>query len=61
MDGLKTFEHIRKFDPQVKVIFMTGYDLEDPTKEALLNGAYTVVTKPVNPEDVLALMSSITA
>ena len=61
MDGFTTFEEIRMIDPLVKVIFITGYDLESPARDALLNGAYTVLTKPVDPEEMLALMSSITA
>ena len=60
MDGFTAFEEIRKLNPLVKVIFITGYELEGPAKEALLKGAYTVVTKPVDPEELLTLMKSIT-
>ena len=59
MDGYTACEEIRKIDPQVKIIFITGYALEDAAKEALRAGAYTVVTKPVGPEQLLALMSSV--
>ena len=60
MDGITAFEEIRMFDPLVKVIFITGYTLENPVREALLNGACTVLTKPVDPEELLALMNSLT-
>ena len=60
MDGVTACEEIRKLDPQVKVIFVTGYALEGPAREALSSGAYTVVTKPVDPHQLVALMSSVT-
>ena len=59
MDGLTAFEEIRTIDPQVKVIFITGYALEDCAREALLAGAYTVLNKSVNPDELLALVKSI--
>ena len=59
MDGFTASEEIKKFDPQVKVIFITGYELGDPAREALVAGAYTVVAKPVDPEELLALMQSV--
>ena len=61
MDGFATLEEIRSIDPLAKVIFISGYALEEKTLEALLGGAYTVVTKPMDPEDMLALMKSVVA
>ena len=60
MDGFTACQEIRKFDPMVKVIFITAYELEPPVREALLSGAYTVVTKPVDPEELLSLIRTIT-
>ena len=59
IDGVTAFEEIRKIDPLVKVIFITGYSLENSVKEALLSGAYTVFTKPVDPDQLLTFMGSI--
>ena len=59
MDGFATLEEIQKIDPLVKVIFISGYTLEDQTLEALIGGAYTVVTKPMDPDDMLDLMKSV--
>ena len=59
MDGFATFQRISVFDRYARVIFITGYDLEEPVKEALLGGAYTVLAKPVDPDEMLALMKSI--
>lgn len=61
MDGFATFKEISKVDPQAKVIFVTGYALDETVRQALQEGAYSVVTKPVDPDDLLTLMVSITA
>ncbi len=60
MDGISAFEEIRKIDPQVKVIFVTGYAMDDAVKGALKRGAYSLVIKPVRPEEMLTLMKAIT-
>ena len=57
--GITAFEEIRKIDPLVKVVFLTGYTLGESAMEALLASAYTVLTKPVDPDDLLALIKSI--
>tara|TARA_B100000315_G_scaffold213620_1_gene211673 strand:+ start:754 stop:879 length:126 start_codon:yes stop_codon:yes gene_type:complete len=38
---------------------VTGYNLESTARDALLAGAYTVVLNPVDPEELLALMKSV--
>jgi CheY-like chemotaxis protein len=60
MDGFAACEEIRKIDPQVKIIFITGFMLQSPAREALMAGAFTVLAKPVDPESLLTLMKSIT-
>ena len=61
MDGFATLEEIHEIDPLVKVIFISGYALENENLEALIGGAHTVVTKPMDPEDMLDLMKSVVA
>ncbi len=61
MDGFATLEEIHEIDPLVKVIFISGYALENKNLEALIGGAHTVVTKPMDPEDMLDLMKSVVA
>ena len=61
MDGFTTMERIREFDPLVKVIFVSECILEDSVKEALRHGAYTALTKPVDPKAILDLMGEITS
>lgn len=60
MNGLETFEEIRKVDGDVKVIFVSGYVLEESARKALGEGAFSVLTKPVDPDDLLALISTVT-
>ncbi|MDA0733206.1 MAG: response regulator [Chloroflexi bacterium] len=60
LNGLETFEEIRRIDVDVKVIFVSGYDLEESVRNALHEGAYSVLTKPVDPDNLLTLMNSIT-
>ena len=59
MDGFTAFEEMRRINPSLKVIFITGYSLEPPARQALLAGAYTVLTKPVAPDALLELMRSV--
>ena len=61
MDGLETLEQIRRIDPQVKAIFVSGYTLEPPVLQGLRAGAYAAVVKPVDPDELLELIKSITA
>lgn len=59
MDGFSTLKEIHEIDPLAKVIFISGYALEDKNLEALIGGAHTVLTKPMDPEDLLDLMRSV--
>ena len=60
MDGFAAFQEIREIDPLAKVIFITAYTLEEPIREGVKSGAYTVLKKPIDPDVMLALMESIT-
>lgn len=60
MNGLEAFEEIRKIDADVKVIFVSGYAPGESVRNALGEGAYLVLTKPVDPHNLLALISSAT-
>jgi CheY-like chemotaxis protein len=59
IDGFAAFQEIRRVDPLAKVVFITGYALENAVLEAVMSGAYSVLTKPVNPDEMLTLMKSI--
>ena len=60
-DGLVTFQEIKAIDPQARVIFMTGFTLEDSVKQALAAGAYPVAYKPFDMESIVTLVKQIAA
>ena len=59
MDGVETFEQVKKIDPEATVIMMTGYTEEDLVKRALSEGAYTCIYKPFDMEKVIGLVEQI--
>ena len=46
MDGVETFTSIRKIQPNVKVILMTGYAADDRIQEGLNSKASACIRKP---------------
>ena len=58
-DGVATWQEIKAVDPQARVIFMTGFVLEDSIKQAIEGGAYPVARKPFDVESIIALVKSI--
>ena len=60
-DGVVTFQEIRRLDPEAKVIFMTGFVLEESVKRAIEEYAYPVASKPLDIESVLGLVEQIVA
>ena len=60
-DGVATFQEIRQLDPDAKVIFMTGFILDDTVKRAIEEYAYPVASKPLDIENVLSLVKQIVA
>ena len=60
MDGFTAVEKIRQFDPLVKALFISGYTMEEPVIESLRQGAYAALSKPVDPDELLELIRSVT-
>lgn len=52
MDGLEILKHIKKIDPNVKVIMMTAYGELDMIKEAMDSGALMHFTKPFDIDEL---------
>ena len=59
MNGVETYEQVKKIDPRATVIMMTGYSEEDLVKRAISQGAYTCIYKPYDMEKVIALVEDI--
>src|SRR5450759_2711189 len=56
LGGLETLEEMRKRDPGIEVIMMTGYATIETAVDAMKKGAYDFVQKPFNLDEVLALV-----
>ncbi|MFA4889874.1 MAG: response regulator [Candidatus Omnitrophota bacterium] len=53
MDGMQTFKEIKKISRSTVVIMMTAYSMDDLVHDALKEGAYGVLRKPLDIELVI--------
>ena len=58
MDGVETYKRIKKIRPDAVVIMMTAYAVEDLIQEALKEGAYGVLYKPLDMEKVSSFIET---
>ncbi|MDY6967987.1 MAG: response regulator [Spirochaetota bacterium] len=56
MNGVDTFKKLKEFYPKVPVIMMTAFAVEDMIKEALTEGAFGVLRKPIDFEKLFTLI-----
>ena len=61
MDGIELQRRIHEVDPNLITIMMTGYASVDTAINALKNGAYDYILKPLDPDDVAHLVSNAIA
>lgn len=54
MDGVEAYRRIKEIRPDAVVMMMTAYAVEDLVREALEEGAYGIIHKPLDIEEVLA-------
>ncbi len=59
INGVQTFREVKKIDPRAAVIMMTAYSVEDLVKEALEEGAYTIVYKPFDIDKIISLIDEL--
>ena len=59
MNGVVTYEQVKKIDPRATVIMMTGYSEEELVERAISQGAYTCINKPYDMEKVITLVEDI--
>jgi two-component system response regulator HydG len=57
MNGVETYRQIKGIRPGTTVIMMTAYAVEDLIQEALHEGAYSVLYKPLDMQKVLSLVA----
>jgi two-component system response regulator HydG len=60
MDGVETHREIKKLRPEAVVVMMTAYAVEDMVKEALEEGAYGILYKPLDMEKIVSLIEKVT-
>ena len=53
MDGLEVLQHIRNRDPEIPVIIITAYATVEMSIQALRTGAYDMLTKPFEPDELI--------
>ncbi len=59
MDGVEAHRRIKAIRSRMAVIMMTAYDLEDLVAEALKEGAYAVIYKPLDIDRVIELIEEV--
>jgi DNA-binding NtrC family response regulator len=52
MDGLELQQKVKQIDPDLTVIIMTAFASVDSAMQAIKEGAYDYVIKPLDPEDL---------
>ncbi len=52
MDGLEVLQHVRNRDPEVPVIMITAFATVEMSIQALRHGAYDMLTKPFEPDEL---------
>ena len=53
MDGVETHRRIKEIRPDAIVMMMTAYTVEDMVQQALVDGAYGIIHKPLDMEKVI--------
>ena len=59
MDGVETLQEIKKINPAIVVILMTGYSVENVINNAIKEGALAVLNKPLDIPKLLQHFESV--
>jgi DNA-binding NtrC family response regulator len=59
LSGIDTLKEIQKLRPFLLVVMMTGYSVDELLKEAFELGAYGVIYKPFDIDEVLSVIDKI--
>ncbi len=52
MDGMEVLQRVKKYDPRIEVIVVTGHGSIDNAVKAIKAGAFDYLSKPVDPEEL---------
>ncbi len=53
MDGIEVLKILKKMDPEVNVIMLTGHGSEEAAKNGIKEGAYDYLTKPCELDELI--------
>ena len=59
MNGKKAYEKIKKLKPDIKVIFMSGYNADVIHKRGMLEVGLNFISKPIAPGELLKKVREI--
>lgn len=57
INGVETFKHVKRISPETMVVMMTAYSMKDLIKEALQEGAYGILYKPLDMDKVISVVN----
>lgn len=60
LDGLKTFRMMKEIAPNTPVIMVSAYAVEDLVRDALREGAFGFLKKPIDFDELLRLIAQAT-
>ncbi len=52
-NGVEVFRELKSIDPEVKVVLVSGYSMDEKAREVLENGALAFIRKPYHPGELL--------
>jgi DNA-binding NtrC family response regulator len=58
MNGVETYKRIKKIKPDLMVVMMTAYAVEDLVQEALEEGVFEIMYKPLDIDKVINIIES---
>jgi CheY-like chemotaxis protein len=59
MDGVELFERIREQEPDIRGVFLTAYTRIDTVFSAIDAGAFRVLSKPVDFNELLPILEEL--
>lgn len=59
MNGVDAFKQIKKLSPSTPVILMTAYSVQDLIDEALAEGVFAIIQKPVAIDRIFAMLEEL--
>jgi len=59
INGVETYKRIKQIRPGAVVVMMTAYALEELVQEALFEGAFDILYKPLDIDKLLSLIEKI--